>query len=54
LFAKLKGAKADGTYTREINRIEKQDLLIIDDRRATPFGLQPSTLLMTMMVVIAE
>jgi len=36
LFARLKGAKADGTYIREINRIEKQDLLIIDD-----FGLQP-------------
>jgi DNA replication protein DnaC len=36
LFAKLKMAKADGTYMREINRIEKQNLLIIDD-----FGLQP-------------
>lgn len=36
LFAKLKGAKADGTYIREISRIEKQDLLILDD-----FGLQP-------------
>jgi DNA replication protein DnaC len=35
LFAKLKGAKADGSYIREINKIEKQDLLIIDD-----FGLQ--------------
>ena len=28
--------KADGSYLREISRIEKQDLLIIDD-----FGLQP-------------
>ena len=28
-------SKADGTYMREINRIEKQDLLVIDD-----FGLQ--------------
>ena len=36
LFAKLKMMKADGSYLREISRIEKQDLLIIDD-----FGLQP-------------
>lgn len=36
LFAKLKMLKADGSYLREINRMEKQDLLILDD-----FGLQP-------------
>jgi len=36
LFAKLKMLKADGSYLREISRIEKQDLLILDD-----FGLQP-------------
>ena len=36
LFAKLKMMKADGSYFREISRIEKQDLLILDD-----FGLQP-------------
>ena len=36
LFAKLKMMKADGSYLREISRIEKQDLLIMDD-----FGLQP-------------
>ena len=29
-------AKGDGSYTREINRIEKQQLLILDD-----FGIQP-------------
>ncbi len=28
--------KADGTYLKEITRIERQDLLIIDD-----FGIQP-------------
>jgi len=28
--------KADGSYLREITRMEKQDLLILDD-----FGLQP-------------
>jgi DNA replication protein DnaC len=36
LFVKLKMSKADGSYVKEITRIEKQDLLIIDD-----FGLQP-------------
>ena len=35
LFTWLRMSKADGSYMREINRIEKQDLLIIDD-----FGLQ--------------
>lgn len=36
LFTKLKFAKADGTYTRELGKIQKQNLLIIDD-----FGLHP-------------
>lgn len=36
LFARLKMAKADGSYIKEIARIERQDLLILDD-----FGLQP-------------
>lgn len=36
LFSKLAVAKADGTYIREMGRIEKRDLLILDD-----FGLQP-------------
>lgn len=36
LLSKLKMMKADGSYLKEINRIEKQDLIIIDD-----FGLQP-------------
>jgi len=36
LFSRLKGAKADGSYIKEISKIERQDLLIIDD-----FGLQP-------------
>lgn len=36
MFTKLKMSKADGTYLREINRLEKQDLLILDD-----FGLRP-------------
>lgn len=36
LFSKLKMSKADGSYTREIAKIERQDLLILDD-----FGLLP-------------
>ncbi|MGN6478492.1 MAG: IS21-like element helper ATPase IstB, partial [Flavipsychrobacter sp.] len=36
LFAKLKMAKADGSYMKEITRIERQQLLILDD-----FGIQP-------------
>jgi DNA replication protein DnaC len=35
LFTRLNMSKADGSYVREINRIEKQDLLVMDD-----FGLQ--------------
>ncbi len=36
LFGKLKMAKADGTYVKELVKIEKQHVLILDD-----FGLQP-------------
>ncbi|MDZ4745710.1 MAG: IS21-like element helper ATPase IstB [bacterium] len=36
LFSRLKMAKADGSYMKEIARLEKQQLLILDD-----FGLQP-------------
>ena len=36
LFSRLKMGKADGSYLREISKIERQDLLIIDD-----FGLLP-------------
>lgn len=36
LFARLKMAKADGSYIKEITRIERQQLLILDD-----FGIQP-------------
>jgi len=35
LFPKLKMLKADGSYMKEIGRIEKQDLLILDE-----FGIQ--------------
>jgi DNA replication protein DnaC len=36
LFSKLKYAKADGTYVKELKKIERQNLLILDD-----FGLHP-------------
>lgn len=36
LFSHLKMAKGDGSYAREITKIEKQQLLILDD-----FGIQP-------------
>jgi DNA replication protein DnaC len=36
LFAMLKMARADGSYIKETARIEKMDLLILDD-----FGMQP-------------
>ena len=36
LFAKLKMTRADGSYLKEIDRLERQHLLILDD-----FGLQP-------------
>ena len=36
LLARLKMAKADGSYLKELTRIERQHLLILDD-----FGLQP-------------
>jgi DNA replication protein DnaC len=36
LFAKLKMSRADGSYIKDMARIERQNLLIMDD-----FGLQP-------------
>lgn len=36
LISKLKMSKADGSYVRELLRLERQDLLILDD-----FGIQP-------------
>lgn len=40
LFPKLKMLKADGSYIREISKIEKQDLLILDDFGIHPFDAQ--------------
>jgi DNA replication protein DnaC len=51
LFTKLKMLKADGSYTREIARIEKYDLLILDD-----FGLShlDSTARMFLLEIIED
>jgi DNA replication protein DnaC len=51
LFAKLKILKADGTYLKEITRMEKCDLLILDD-----FGMQnlDNTTRMNLMEIIED
>lgn len=51
LFAKLKMAKADGSYLKEMAKIERHNLLILDD-----FGLQPldSQNRMTLMELIED
>ena len=46
LISKLKMAKADGSYIRELTKIEKQDLLILDDFGIQPFDAQGRTSLM--------
>ena len=46
LFAKLKMAKADGTYIREIAKIERHHLLILDDFGLAPLDAQSRAALM--------
>ena len=46
LFAKLKMAKADGSYLKEIVKLERQDLLILDDFGIQPFDAQSRATLM--------
>jgi DNA replication protein DnaC len=46
LFAKLKMAKADGSYIKEITKIERQQLLILDDFGIQPFAAQSWAALM--------
>lgn len=46
LFLMLKMSKADESYLRQIKRLEKQDLLIIDD-----FGMQPLDEMSRMMLL---
>jgi DNA replication protein DnaC len=51
LFNALKLARIDGSYLKEMKKIEKQDLFIIDD-----FGLQPldSMMSLTLMEIIED
>ena len=46
LFAMLRMSKADESYIRQTKRLEKQDLLIIDD-----FGMQPLDEMTRMMLL---
>lgn len=46
LFGKLKMAKADGSYIKEIAKIERQNLLILDDFGIQPFDTQSRAALM--------
>jgi DNA replication protein DnaC len=49
LFTQLKMAKADGTYLKKIERIEKLDLLILDDFGLKPIDHRKSHLLMDIL-----
>lgn len=49
IFAKLKIAKADGTYLKELAKIERQHLLLIDDFGLTPLDVQSRAMLMEIM-----
>jgi DNA replication protein DnaC len=49
LFSKLKMAKADGSYNKEIVRIEKLNLLILDDFGLHPLDPQSRSALMEIM-----
>ena len=49
LFSRLKIAKADGNYLKELARIERQHLLLIDDFGITPLDAQSRAALMEIM-----
>lgn len=49
LFGRMKIAKADGTYLKELAKIERQHLLIIDDFGITPLDTQSRATLMEIM-----
>ena len=49
LFTKLKMSKADGSYLKELARIEKQHLLILDDFGIQPFDAQSRMALMELI-----
>lgn len=49
LMSVLKMAKADGSHLRELARIERQDLLILDDFGIQPFDANGRAMLMDMV-----
>ena len=49
LFPKLKLAKADGSYIKEINRIQKQNVIVLDDFGLYPFDTQGRLCLLEIM-----
>jgi DNA replication protein DnaC len=49
LFSKLKMSKADGSYLREVAKIERQHLLILDDFGIQPFDAQSRAALMELI-----
>jgi DNA replication protein DnaC len=49
LFSKLKMCKADGSYLKEVSRIERQHLLILDDFGIQPFDAQSRSALMELI-----
>lgn len=49
LFTKLKMSKADGSYLKEVTRIERQHLLILDDFGIQPFDAQSRIALMELI-----
>jgi DNA replication protein DnaC len=51
LFGRMKIAKADGTYLKELAKIERQHLLIIDDFGIAPLDAQSRS---TMMEIIED
>jgi len=49
LFSQLKLKKADGTYNKELERIQKQEVLILDDFGLHPFDAQSRLSLLEIM-----
>lgn len=46
LFGRMKLAKADGSYLKELGKIERQHLLLIDDFGITPLDAQSRSILL--------
>ena len=49
LFSQLRLSKADGTYINELKKIQKQDVLIVDDFGLHPFDTQNRLILLEIM-----